>query len=210
MDKLSAIKTIEWAMYEIWDDQSLDEDMHAINRLIELRRKLLDNLYPLNDECKELLRTFNVSLRTALLNLKHNAERYYKMLADNISPNEKVSVKACLWLGSDYPLLHPDQSDIAKQVWEILISRECATYDDGASTPLFLVTEDFPSDLNFLGLEDEDDCWNEGLEREYTQDLHLVSAFHNLWDHCHFALMDLIYVRDFRTEITASIESLNI
>ena len=47
--------------------------------------------------------------------------------------------------------------------------------------------------------------WNEGLDPELTKDLHLISQFHNLFQHMLFALTDFIYVRKFRTEINVEI-----
>ena len=47
--------------------------------------------------------------------------------------------------------------------------------------------------------------WNEGLDRELTKDLHLTSAFHNLYEHMEFAITDFIYVREFETEINIEI-----
>ena len=50
-------------------------------------------------------------------------------------------------------------------------------------------------------MEDENDNWNEGLDREWSGDIHLIQPFHNLYDHCHFSLYDLIYVHDFDLEV---------
>lgn len=43
--------------------------------------------------------------------------------------------------------------------------------------------------------------WNEGLEQELTEDLHLTSAFHHIFDHMNFAITDFIYAREFELEI---------
>ena len=47
--------------------------------------------------------------------------------------------------------------------------------------------------------------WNEGLDYELTKDLHLISQFHNLFQHTLFAITDFIYVRIFKTEINIEI-----
>jgi hypothetical protein len=44
-----------------------------------------------------------------------------------------------------------------------------------------------------------------GLDRELTKDLHLTSAFHNLFEHMEFAITDFVYVREFETEINIEI-----
>lgn len=63
-----------------------------------------------------------------------------------------------------------------------------------------------PSDIDenfdsFIGMDCLPPDRNEGLDRGLTKDLHLVSAFHNLFDHTNFAITDFIYVRKFETEI---------
>ena len=50
-------------------------------------------------------------------------------------------------------------------------------------------------------MEDSNDNWNEGLDREWSKDLHLIHPFHNLYDLCYFSLFDLIYVREFNLEV---------
>jgi len=47
----------------------------------------------------------------------------------------------------------------------------------------------------WLDEEKETDNWNEGLPEEYTKDMHLCYAFHNLLDHCHFAPQDIINIK---------------
>ena len=53
----------------------------------------------------------------------------------------------------------------------------------------------------WLGMEDENDNWNEGLDREWSKDMHLIYPFHNLYDNCFFSLYDLVYVREFNLEV---------
>ena len=59
--------------------------------------------------------------------------------------------------------------------------------------------EDDKTEMELMGLQDADDCWNEGLDREWSYDLHLHQHFHNLYDHTSFSIFDFIYVRDFYT-----------
>lgn len=55
-------------------------------------------------------------------------------------------------------------------------------------------------------MEDENDNWNEGLDWEWSKDLHMIQPFHNLYDHCNFSLYDLIYVHDFDLEVHIQLE----
>lgn len=53
----------------------------------------------------------------------------------------------------------------------------------------------------WLGMADENDNWNEGLNYEWSKDMHLVYPFHNLYDNRHFSLYNLVYVSEFDFEI---------
>lgn len=80
-------------------------------------------------------------------------------------------------------------------------------YDDGCAWTLRCSKAYYPehggceSFEKWIGIEDENDNWNEGLNREWSGDIHLIQLFHNLYDHCHFSLYDLIYVYDFDLEV---------
>lgn len=73
-----------------------------------------------------------------------------------------------------------------------------------------MLTLTFPRDEgytfdSFIGMDCPPPNWNEGLDPELTKDLHLISQFHNLFQHMLFAITDFIYVRKFRTEIKIEI-----
>ena len=78
-----------------------------------------------------------------------------------------------------------------------------------SSVPVLTLT--FPRDEgctfdSFIGMDCPPPNWNEGLNPELTKDLHLISQFHNLFQHMLFAITDFIYVRKFRTEINVEIK----
>ena len=86
---------------------------------------------------------------------------------------------------------------------------------DGNLNPLYadgisVLTLTFPRDEgctfdSFIGMDCPPPNWNEGLDPELTKDLHLISQFHNLFQHMLFAITDFIYVRKFKTEIKVEI-----
>ena len=84
-------------------------------------------------------------------------------------------------------------------------------YNGGTVLLLYAVlTLTFPRDEgytfdSFIGMDCPPPNWNEGLDPELTKDLHLISQFHNLFQHMLFAITDFIYVREFRTEINIEI-----
>lgn len=79
-------------------------------------------------------------------------------------------------------------------------------YDDGVTLPTLTLPSDIDESFDsFIGMDCPPPNWNEGLDQELTKDLHLISAFHNLFDHMNFAITDFIYVRKFETEINIEI-----
>ena len=52
-----------------------------------------------------------------------------------------------------------------------------------------------------LYYSEEEDNFNEGLDRMMTNDMHLIFPFHDLYDHMSFSIFDLLWVRDFNIEI---------
>ena len=173
--------------------------------LLELRRHMLNQQILENQ--KELLLdivAFNDALRDALKRMYERAHEIYAQIAA-IMPDAVLLAK-CYFVG-DYPSLHPYQSDNRQDLWSALQdSGWNPLYDDGVSFALVL-----PRDLNdsfetFIGMDSLPTNWNEGLDGELTKDLHLINAFHNLFDHTNFALTDFIFVRDFNIEINITYE----
>lgn len=89
------------------------------------------------------------------------------------------------------------------QVWEALTQEGANVRNDGCTWALRMDKKSLPDDLcsgtleKWLGMEDENDNWNEWLDREWSKDMHLIYPFHNLYDNCFFSLYDLVYVREF-------------
>ena len=180
-----------------------DEEKHVMEYLLKERHRVLCHLNVYDDEMKRLLVEFNDALRKACAELyRRIAAVYQECLHRKDSPRD-FEVEGKIFLGYEYPALHPVQTETAKQVWDAL---SCggfrALYDDGCAWALRFSSDCQPKSLEeWLGMEDPNDNWNEGLDREWSKDLHLIQPFHNLYDHCYFSLYDLIYVRDFNLEV---------
>ena len=96
-----------------------------------------------------------------------------------------------------------------KEIQNSVIDDFMPLYDDGACSfeietwgnPIHIQSEN-----EMLYLQEEPDNWNEGLDRELTKDMHLIHAFHNLYEHMDFSIFDLPWVRDFNVELHAEID----
>jgi hypothetical protein len=118
----------------------------------------------------------------------------------------RVEVVGKCFMGYGYSKIHPVQSIRAKKMWAVLngsLDNYMFVYsDDGVCR--FDISSDNPkieSQNEFLYLLKDPDNWNEGLDREFTSDVHLIFAFHDLFCHMDFSIFDLLWVRDFNIEI---------
>ena len=178
--------------------------------LLSLRKGIINKQVLANQ--KELLPdiiAFNDALREALRDMYERAHRIWDKMINIIDEGdgEEMELTAKIYLDTDYPALHPIQGDDRQDLWYALCDDELnPMYADGIS----VLTLTFPRDENytfdtFIGLDCPPPNWNEGLDPELTKDLHLISQFHNIFQHMLFAITDFIYVRKFRTEINVEI-----
>ena len=185
-----------------WHD---DENKKAIRSLLEVRRRILNSMFVLDEQNKQLLAEFNEAMKQQLIEMrKRTIDLYNKVSQPDM--DGRIEVEGKCFMGYEYSKIHPVQSMRAKKMWAVLN----ATLDDY----IFLYSEDgvhkyfmssygpdIESENEFLYLNEELDNWNEGLDREMTQDMHLTYAFHNLFSHLDFSIYDLLWVRDFNIEI---------
>ena len=178
--------------------------------LLSLRKGIINKQVLANQ--KELLPdiiAFNDALREALRDMYERAHRIWDKMINIIDEGdgEEMELTAKIYLDTDYPALHPIQGDDRQDLWYALCDDDLnPMYADGIS----VLTLTFPRDDSqtfdyFIGMDCPPPNWNEGLDPELTKGLHLISQFHNLFQHMLFAITDFIYVREFRTEINIEI-----
>ena len=178
--------------------------------LLSLRKGIINKQVLANQ--KELLPdiiAFNDALREALRDMYERAHRIWDKMINIIDEGdgEEMELTAKIYLDTDYPALHPIQGNDRQDLWYALCDDDLnPMYADGIS----VLTLTFPRDEgytfdSFIGMDCPPPNWNEGLDPELTKDLHLISQFHNLFQHMLFAITDFIYVRKFRTEINIEI-----
>ena len=69
------------------------------------------------------------------------------------------------------------------------------------------IENEHKGEYRYYIMNEEDITKNgQGLDQELTKDLHLIHAFHHLFDHTDFALTDFIYVREFHNKINMTVE----
>ena len=177
--------------------------------LLNLRKNIINKELLANqaDILPDII-TFNDALREALREMYDRAHRIWDKMIDSIDEDgEEMELTAKCYFDADYPASHPIQGDDRQELWYALCDEDLnPMYVDGIS----VLTLTFPRDEgytfdSFIGMDCPPPNWNEGLDPELTKDLHLISQFHNLFQHMLFAITDFIYVREFRTEINIEI-----
>lgn len=174
-------------------------------------RKVIVNKKMLASQ-KELLPdiiAFNDALREALCEMYERAHRIWNKMKQSIdeTDGEEIELTAKCYFEYNYPEQHPIQGKERQDLWYALCDEDLnPLYADGTS----VLTLTFPRDEgytfdSFIGMDCPPPNWNEGLDPVLTKDLHLISQFHNLFQHMEFAITDFIYVRKFRTEINIEI-----
>ena len=193
------LKYNDYRCYNSDNDVLLSLRKDTINKqVLENQKELLPDIIAFND-----------ALREALRDMYDRTYRIWDKMIDIIDEGdgEEMELSAKIYLDTDYPALHPIQGDDRQDLWYALCDEDLnPMYADGISmlTLTFPRDEDYTFDT-FIGMDCPPPNWNEGLDPELTKDLHLISQFHNLFQHMLFAITDFIYVRKFRTEINVEI-----
>ena len=190
----------------LWKYDKSPGDYPDCDCLLSLRKDMINNRILVNQE--EILPdiiAFNDVLTAALRELYDRAHRIWDSIKDNADFKD-AEIEAKCYLSYDYPKLHPVQGKDRQDLWNALCDTGWnGVYEQGLSLMTLSLPEDNFSFEDFVGLDEKDNNWNEGLDRELTKDLHLTSAFHNTFEHLKFAITDFIYVREFETEINIEI-----
>ena len=191
----------------MWKYDKTPCDYADYDCLLSLRKDMINKrVLAYQDEILQDIIAFNDILTEALREMYDRAHRIWDFIKDNKDFGEEPEVTAKCLLGYDYPELHPVQCEDRQDLWNALCdSGWNHLYENGVTmSTLTLPRDDEPFD-SFIGMDCPPPNWNEGLDQELTKNLHLTSAFHNLFDHTEFAITDFIYVRKFETEINIGI-----
>ena len=202
------VETIEREIIQKYNDYHRYDSNDDV--LLSLRKDIINKkMLAIQKELLPDIIAFNDALREALREMYDRANRIWDKMINTIdeSDGEEMELTAKCYLNVDYPALHPMQGDDRQDLWYALCDEDLnPLYADGIS----VLTLTFPRDEgytfdSFIGMDCPPPNWNEGLDPLLTKDLHLISQFHNLFQHMLFAITDFIYVRKFRTEIIIEI-----
>lgn len=167
----------------------------AVQRGLELRRKMLEESFEYTDENKELLRAFCLRLNDAVISLYRKAWPMYEHLT-KAGMVKDITLVAKLKMV--YPESHPIQDSEEKEVWTALQEyRYNPGFDDGFSLMCRQGHQEVYNEDAILQLHRKNEPWDEQLPEEWSCDLPLTMLFHHWHTHSFFSLYDLMYIRDF-------------
>ena len=206
----TAVRSVEEQILDLYHETERkhwcnDENKKAIKSLLEVRRRILNSMFVLDEQNKQLLAEFNEAMKQQLIEMRKRAIDLYNSVYKS-DMGGSVEVEGKCFMGYEYSKIHPVQTMRAKKMWAVLngsLDDYIFLYCEDGVNSFYINNYDpkIESENELLYLNEELDNWNEGLDREMTKDMHLTYAFHNLFSHLDFSIYDLLWVRDFNIEI---------
>lgn len=185
-----------------------------IKELLGIRKSILDQEFIMNEEYARLLSEFNECLRQKLVSLTKDMVKAYDAVKNTGIDCSRLSSHGECWLGFSYPKSHPVQTIRARKIWEILNgSRDrdyLELYDEGVDGWNSTYRgNDFDKEHLFEELEKDGFNFNHGIEGEFTDDMHIILPTHFLYHDKSFSMFDLLWQRNFYTEVYVEIDQDN-
>lgn len=203
-----AVKAVEIEILDILRDEERyrtgKDAKLAVQHLLSVRKCIINGMFEWSDENFMLLSEFNNALVHAQCEMRERLSRLSESV--NETGLENLEFQGKVFLSYKYSEIHPVQSIRARKMWNVLngsYDEFMPLYKDGANDIYFTGQETIPSGKEDIYLSEETENWNEGIDREKTKDMKLCYAFHNLYCHTTFSILDLLWVRDFCIEINA-------
>ena len=201
-EKIEFIENEILWMYREHPDHLIDDEF-----LLPKRKELINEIVLAHQE--ELLPdiiAFNDALTDAMREMYDRVHQIWDSVKEKSGWGDTIELTAKCFLGREYPKQHPVQGEERQELWDALCDSDWnPIYDSGVKHTLDIPRYENMAFESFIGMDCPPPNWNEGLDQGLTKDLHLTSAFHNLFDHMEFAITDFIYVRKFETEINIEI-----
>ena len=203
-----AIKAVEMEILDTIRDEERcrkgEDAKLAVQHLLSVRKRILNGMFEWTDEYYSLLSEFNKALVEAQCEMR---ERLFR-LSESVKETglENLEFQGKVFMNYKYSEIHPVQTNRARKMWNVLngsYDEFIPLYKDGVNSIYFTDPDTIPSEKEAVYISEETENWNEGLDREKTRGMKLCYAFHNLYEHTTFSILDLLWVRDFYIDINA-------
>ena len=120
----TAVRSIEVQILSLYHETERnrwynDENKKAIRTLLEVRKRILNSMFILDKQCKQLLIEFNEAMKQQLIEMRKRTINLYN---DVYKPDMigHIDVVGKCFMGYEYSKIHPVQSMRAKKIWAVL------------------------------------------------------------------------------------------
>ena len=209
-------------MVDIYQTQcGRSKEYKAVERINDLKRdrwSMLHHSFEWTDENIARLEAANEKMKEALLDMRRRTIEVYESLKGWCTPDKDLYVKGTLWVEEMSFSGWEHDEDMEAYLCDIFTRAPyCGFYVNSVSMSYDLkhdagtthCPENYDTEYELLYLHDSIDNWNELMNREKTDHLHLVYGVHNLYEHCHWALQDLLGIRSYCTKIEIEYDNRN-
>ena len=208
------VKKIEQRLADIYDAAILMEDNERVREcIVGLKRQraiLLAQQFEWTDENIAKLEAMNERMKPAILDMRNRTIEVYEALKGWGTPGKQYFVEGSLWVDKVTIGDWDADSDTGCFLCDVYTDPYWNTgYLQGVSIKMVAMhtakQKDSPetyfteNDLLYLGKEK--DNWNEHMDREKTANMHIIHPVHNLYNHCDWAIQDLLNIKSYETRI---------
>ena len=187
------------------DDKTSDE----IESLLMERWKLMHRSIVWDDDFIAKLVAMNEKMKQALIDMRNLTLNTYTHLLTNCPDDKEFDVTGRLFVDDLEMQGWECGSHMSDYLSEILQTPEYAgLYRYGVAHEVIFESADRPygindrnTEMNLLYMAEQPDNWNEHMNREKTANLNIIYGVHNMIDHCHWTLQDLINVKSYKSKI---------
>lgn len=204
------IRKIEERIVRLYEKGTNDDKTsEKIESLLMERWRLMHQSIAYNDEFIAKLVAMNEKMKQALIDMRHLALDTYNQLLANCPDDKEFDVTGMLYVDDMEMEGWEFGSHMSDYLSEILQMPEYSgLYRYGVAHEVIFESADRPygindhnTEMNMLYMAEEPDNWNEHMDREKTANLNIIYGVHNMIDHCHWTLLDLINVKSYKAKI---------
>ena len=187
------------------DDKTSDE----IESLLMERWRLMHRSIVWDEDFIAKLVAMNEKMKQALIDMRNLALNTYTHLLTNCPDEKEFDVTGRLFVDDLEMEGWECGSHMSDYLSEILQTPEYAgLYRYGVAHEVIFESADRPyginennTEMNMLYMAELPENWNEHMDREKTANLNIIYGVHNMIDHCHWTLQDLINVKSYKSKI---------
>lgn len=202
------IKSIDKHIVNIYNGEVEDDNVcDGQASLLYVRKTMLnERIAPYLHLFADDIKAFNEALIATVRDAYIKGLNVYEALEQLHEPYSK-DIKIRLYFQDAPSNHHPANEDECQDLWDVLTDRTLnREYANGINiTPIYIPFV-YQTVEEYLGIDDGTK-WDEGLEERGLNDAKLNMAFHHLYHHCMFSLIDIMFVREFRSETDIKMRS---